>query len=241
MNWEEVERKIVHWLRSKVEEAGANGLVQGISGGLDSSITAVLVKKAVGNNHLGLILPCHSSPKDIEHANLLAQTFALRTEVVDLTPVYDLLLTILPPGTPMAKANLKPRLRMLTLYYYANTFNYLVVGTGNKSELQVGYFTKYGDGGVDLLPLGSLYKTQLRGFAYYLGIPREIIEKAPSAGLWEGQTDEGEMGITYSELDSILEALERGEYDASSPLVLKVEKMVKSTAHKRALPPICPL
>lgn len=241
MKWEEIEGKIVHWLRNKVEEAGAKGLVLGISGGLDSSITAVLVKRAVGDNHLALILPCHSSPVDLEHANLLAQTFALKTETVDLTPVYDLLLTILPPGTPMARANLKPRLRMLTLYYYANTFNYLVVGTGNKSELQVGYFTKYGDGGVDLLPIGNLYKTQLREFARYLGIPLEIIEKPPSAGLWEGQTDEGEMGITYSELDSILKALEKGEADDSSPLVLKVKGMVKSSAHKRALPPICPL
>lgn len=241
MKWEEIESKIVHWLRGKVEEAGAKGLVLGISGGLDSSIVAVLVKKAVGDNHLALILPCHSSPVDLEHANLIAQTFALKTETVDLTPVYDLLLTILPPGTPMARANLKPRLRMLTLYYYANTLNYLVVGTGNKSELQVGYFTKYGDGGVDLLPIGNLYKTQLREFAHYLGIPREIIEKPPSAGLWEGQTDEGEMGITYSELDSILEALENGKADDSSPLVLKVKGMVKSSAHKRALPPICPL
>lgn len=241
MNWEEIESKIVHWLRAKVEEAGAKGLVLGISGGIDSSITAVLVKKAVGDNHLALILPCHSSPADLEHANLLAQTFALKTETVDLTPVYDLLLTILPPGTPMARANLKPRLRMLTLYYYANTFNYLVVGTGNKSELQVGYFTKYGDGGVDLLPLGNLYKTQLREFAHYLGIPKEIIEKPPSAGLWEGQTDEGEMGITYSELDSILEALEKGEADELSPLTSKVKRMIESSAHKRALPPICPL
>ncbi len=241
MDYEELEEKIVHWLGNKVEEAGAKGLVFGISGGLDSSITAVLAKKAVGENHLALIMPCYSSTTDLEHANLIARTFGLKTETVDLTPVYDLLLTILPPGTPMAKANLKPRLRMLTLYYYANTMNYLVVGTGNKSELQVGYFTKYGDGGVDLLPLGNLYKTQLRGFARYLGIPEEIIEKPPSAGLWEGQTDEGEMGITYPELDAILEALEKGEADLSSPKVLKVMGMVKASAHKRALPPICPL
>jgi len=241
MDYEEIERKIVQWLKGKVEEAGAKGLVLGISGGIDSSVTAVLVKKAVGDNHLALILPCHSHPQDLEHATLVAKTFGLKTETVDLTPVYDLLLTILPPGTPMARANLKPRLRMLTLYYYANNLNYLVVGTGNKSELMVGYFTKYGDGGVDLLPIGNLYKTQLRGFARYLGIPEEIILKPPSAGLWEGQTDEGEMGITYSELDSILEALEKGEADEASPLVLKVKRMVKSSAHKRATPPICPL
>ncbi len=241
MTHEELEARIVHWLRERVEEAGAKGLVLGLSGGVDSSVTAVLVKKAVGDNHLALILPCHSSPTDLEHANLLARTFGIKTETVDLTPVYDLLLKILPPGTPMARANLKPRLRMLTLYYYANTLNYLVVGTGNKSEIQVGYFTKYGDGGVDLLPIGNIYKTQLREFARYLGIPREIIEKPPSAGLWEGQTDEGEMGITYPELDAILQALEKGEADSSSPKVLKVMKMVKASAHKRAMPPICPL
>jgi len=241
VDYEEIERKIVQWLKGKVEEAGARGLVLGISGGLDSSVTAVLVKKAVGDNHLALILPCHSHPQDLEHANFIAKTFGLKTETVDLTPVYDLLLTILPPGTPMARANLKPRLRMLTLYYYANTLNYLVVGTGNKSELMAGYFTKYGDGGVDLLPIGNLYKTQLREFARYLGIPEEIILKPPSAGLWEGQTDEGEMGITYPELDSILEALESGKADGASPLVLKVKRMVESSAHKRATPPICPL
>ncbi len=241
MDYEGIERKIVQWLRDKTEEAGAKGLVLGISGGLDSSVTAVLVKKAVGDNHLALILPCHSHPQDLEHAALIAKTFGLKTETVDLTPVYDLLLTILPAGTPMARANLKPRLRMLTLYYYANTLNYLVVGTGNKSEIMVGYFTKYGDGGVDLLPIGNLYKTQLREFARYLGIPEDIILKPPSAGLWEGQTDEGEMGITYPELDSILEALENGEADEASPLVLKVKRMVESSAHKRATPPICPL
>jgi len=161
VDYEEIERKIVQWLKDKVEEAGAKGLVLGISGGLDSSVVAVLVKKAVGDNHLALILPCHSHPQDLEHATLVAQTFGLKTETVDLTPVYDLLLTILPPGTPMAKANLKPRLRMLTLYYYANTLNYLVVGTGNKSEPMAGYFTNSGDGELTCFPSATYIKLNL--------------------------------------------------------------------------------
>ena len=133
----------------------------------------------------------------------------------------------------LARANLRPRLRMASLYYFANRLNYLVVGTGNRSELEVGYFTKYGDGGVDLLPLGALLKRQVRALAAHLGVPAPIIEKPPSAGLWEGQTDEGEMGFSYADLDRYLAG---GKVPAA--LGERIEAMRTASEHKRRPPPV---
>ena len=139
----------------------------------------------------------------------------------------------------LAIANLKPRLRMITLYYHANKMNYLVVGTGNKSEAVMGYCTKYGDAGVDLLPLGGLLKSQVRELAKEMGVPSEIIEKPPSAGLWAGQTDEEEMGITYEELDKVILALEKNDCSGlDGKLVEKVKQKMQETVHKRCFPPI---
>jgi NAD+ synthase len=158
---------------------------------------------------------------------------------VDLAPAYDALVAALPPGSDLARANLKPRLRMSTLYFVANARNYLVAGTGNKSELMVGYFTKWGDGGCDLLPLGGLFKTHVWDLACELGVPEGIILRAPTAGLWPGQTDEGDMGVSYAELDATLAAIERGDTSSCEPTTLeKVQAMIAGSAHKRALPPI---
>ena len=232
--------RISHWIRERVEEAGAQGVVLGISGGVDSSVLAVLVKRAMGDRMLGLIMPCHSDPTDAEHARLVAKKFDIETEYVDLTPVFDRLVESLPPGDRVAVGNLKPRLRMTVLYYFANSRHYLVAGAGNKSELMAGYFTKFGDGGVDILPLGDLLKTQVRELARELGIPEEIIAKPPSAGLWEGQTDEGEMGITYEELDKAIQAIESGDTSRCDKKALeKVRRMMAASAHKRAPIPIC--
>ncbi len=132
--------RISKWIAEKVEEAGAEGVVLGMSGGIDSSVLAVLAKRAMGDKVLGLIMPCHSNPTDVEHARLVAKKFDIKTEYVDLTPVFDCLVKALPPGDRVARGNLKPRLRMTVLYYFANSRNYLVVGSGNKSELAVGYF-----------------------------------------------------------------------------------------------------
>jgi NAD+ synthase len=153
------------------------------------------------------------------------------------------MLAALPPDVPdMAQANLKPRLRMVTLYALAQTHGYLVAGTGNKSEMRVGYFTKYGDGGVDVEPLGDLYKWQVRALARELGVPQPVIDRPPSAGLWVGQTDEGEMGITYDELDAALAAIETGQTTAMDPALLaRVQGMMSDSAHKRATPPTCPV
>jgi NAD+ synthase len=277
----ETAERISSWIRERVEEAGARGVVLGISGGIDSAVTVALAERGLGDGVLGVIMPCHSDPTDVEHARRVAAKFGIETEYVDLSPVFDCLLEVLPPGNPyrdsrtcsgrhpqqveestvsglpngstelaevlfggdrVAVGNLKPRLRMATLYYFANSRNYLVAGTGNKSEIKVGYFTKFGDGGVDILPLGDLLKTQVRELARELGIPEEIIVKPPSAGLWEGQTDEGEMGITYEELDTILTAIESGDTSECNQKVLaRVRAMMAASQHKRDPIPICEL
>ncbi len=157
--------EIVRWIKKQVQKANKIGIVLGLSGGIDSSCVAVLSKKALGDNVLGLILPCYSNSIDEKFALKIARRFNIKTERIILDNIFDNLINIYPKGTDIAKANLKPRLRMTVLYYFANTLDYLVAGTGNKSELYAGYFTKYGDGGVDILPLGGLLKTEVKNVA----------------------------------------------------------------------------
>ncbi|MCK4261832.1 NAD+ synthase [bacterium] len=227
--------EIVNWIKEKVKEAGKRGAVFGISGGLDSSLLAVLCKKALGDNALGLILPCHSHPEDEKYARLVAEKFGIKTERVVLDSIYEGFLQILPSADRIAKGNLMPRLRMATLYYFANKLNYLVTGSGNRSEMTIGYFTKRGDEGVDILPLGSLLKKEVRGLAKELGVQDEIIKRTPSAGLWEGQTDEGEIGISYANLDKAIVAIESHNRESlPGDLIAKVEALIKSSQHKRS-------
>jgi NAD+ synthase len=233
--------RIANWLREHLDAAGAAGFVFGLSGGVDSSTVAALAARAVGAGRtLGLLLPCHSQPQDARLGQLVADTFGIPTITVDLGAAFDTLIAeLLSSDSHLAAANIKPRLRMIAWYYLSNARNYLVLGAGNKTELAVGYFTKWGDGGVDLLPLGDLYKTQVWGLARELGVPQEVIERPPTAGLWPGQTDEGEMGIAYPELDRVLEGIEAGNTSGVEPAVLvKVQGMIACSAHKRAMPPI---
>lgn len=238
---EELAQKLTFWISETVSAAGGKGVVVGMSGGIDSSVAAVLCQRAYPEATLGVIMPCHSDKMDRKHADLVAAKFRIPVEVVVLDEVFDTLAKVLPgegydaATKKLAEANIKPRLRMVTLYYLANRLNYLVVGGGNRSELSVGYFTKYGDGGVDLLPLGNLVKSQVRDLAMYLGIPRGIIDKPPSAGLWSGQTDEMEMGMTYSELDRCLMMGEAGDR-----IKEKVDSMMVRSGHKRCPPPVPP-
>ncbi|MFH1406511.1 MAG: NAD+ synthase [Candidatus Omnitrophota bacterium] len=231
--------KIVRWIKAKMKLAGAKGLVFGLSGGIDSAAVAALAKQAAGKNALALILPCHSSVKDVKDAMRVARALGVKTNTINLCRIYDALIKVLPKAARLAQGNLKPRLRMLILYYFANKLNYLVAGTGNKSEISVGYFTKYGDGGVDILPIGNLYKYQVRALAEELGIPKDIIYRPPTAGLWHGQTDEGEMGITYKRLDRILAALERGKKIGTKTEMKIIEKRIRQGRHKNAMPEIC--
>ncbi|MBN1246315.1 MAG: NAD+ synthase [Anaerolineae bacterium] len=243
INYERLAQAIVDWMRTYLGSTGLRGFVVGLSGGVDSAVTTALAVRAVGteNTH-AVLMPCHSQPEDAYYAGLLARALHLRTQTIDLTTVCDALEAVLPDGPRLARANLRPRLRMTVLYYIAQTNHGLVAGTGNKPEMMVGYFTKYGDGGVDLEPLGALYKHEVRELARVLGVPQPIIDRAPTAGLWPGQTDEGELGITYDELDAILDALDRGA-SASVPedVLHRVKRMIAGSAHKRALPPMFPV
>lgn len=236
---EELANELVAWIREQVAQARCAGVLFGLSGGVDSVVAGVLCKRAFPQACLGLIMPCHSSARDVEDARTVAAKFQIPIRIITLDEVCQSLLRLLevpgvePSTRPLAEANLKPRLRMLSLYYLANRLGYLVVGTSNRSELSVGYFTKYGDGGVDILPLGGLVKHEVWELARHLDIPSEIIEKPPSAGLWEGQTDEGEMGITYDELDRYLAG-----GAVSEEVKRRVEAMASRSAHKRGTPPI---
>jgi NAD+ synthase len=230
--------RLVSWIGEQVASAGCGGAVFGMSGGLDSSVTAALCRRAFPEHCLGVLLPCYSSPEDGEHARLVADRFSIPTRTVVLDGVLDALLAVLPPEeaagcSPRVKANLKVRLRMITLYYFANRLGYLVVGSSNRSELATGYFTKYGDGEVDIMPLGGLVKGQVRELARFLDVPQPIIDKPPSAGLWPGQTDEEELGFSYEELDRYLLT---GE--ASGDLKKNLEAGAAVSTHKRLPPPV---
>jgi len=231
--------KLTLWIRDEVTARGCRGVVIGMSGGIDSAVLAVLCRRAFPESTLGVMMPCHSNPDDKAHALAVAEKFAIPMVEVALDPVYETFMRELPEfkGNPelehLAQVNLKPRLRMVALYYIANQRRYMVAGSGNRSEIAIGYFTKYGDGGVDIMPLGNLVKAQIRELARHLSIPAEIIDKPPSAGLWEGQTDEAEMGVSYEDLDGYVLT---GK--ASEEARQKIEKMMAGSAHKRSLPPI---
>lgn len=234
---EEVADHIAGWLRERASEAGALGAVVGVSGGVDSAVVAALCLRAFPQTTLGIILPCHGDPRDTRDAMRTCEALGLPATTVDLDAVYDALLGALRASGPhpehrLALANLKPRLRMTTLYYFANRMNRLVAGTGNRSEAYIGYFTKHGDGGVDVLPIAGLVKSEVRALAAYLGVPGDIVERTPSAGLWPGQTDEGEMGLTYAVLDDYL-LTGRAPPEARG----RIERMHAGSEHKRRTPP----
>jgi len=247
----EAEKTIVGFIKNMLEHSGRSGIVLGISGGIDSATVASLCVRAVGSSRvLGLIMPTGSTPReDVRDAEELASELGIKRYIIDLSVAQDSIAGLYLEDSKLSKiayGNIAPRLRMTLLYLYANNMDLLVVGSGNKSELLVGYFTKYGDGGVDILPIGDLYKTHVKELARWLGIPQSIIDKKPSAGLWPGQTDEDELGITYRELDLILYALidlGLGVEDVSIKTGMDIEKvrrvlrMVERSEHKRKQPP----
>jgi NAD+ synthase len=243
---------ISSWLHDRMHAAGARGFVVGLSGGIDSAVVARLCQMAAQSHVLGVLLPCYSQPQDEEDARLVAKTFGIAHVRVALERPYDALqeslheaikglpheVHVLDIKQQLPEANTKPRLRMATLYFIANSLNYLVVGTGNRSEIALGYYTKYGDGGVDLLPIGGLLKSEVRALARDIGVPAPVIDKAPSAGLWIGQTDEAEMGFTY---DTLEKYLEHGRAAVPAAVADRIEQLRRVSEHKRALPPIAPI
>ena len=246
---------ICAFIREKVEKAGADGVAVGVSGGIDSAVVAALCAKSLGKENVyALILPEKETASQaiLQDAREIASMFAGKMSEIDFTDIYAAFAKRLPEyaeGAKIPNGNLKARIRMCILYYYANKFGLLVAGTGDKSEISLGYFTKYGDGACDFLPIGDLYKTEVREMAKFLGIPAHIIEKESSPGLWPGQTAEKEIGLNYNEIDNLLKAFEAGEsvedtakrLGVDIDITRRIKSMIEKSAHKRALPEICKL
>lgn len=245
--------RISSWLRERADAACARGFILGMSGGIDSAVVARLCQMAMPGKVLGVIMPCHSQPQDELDAVLAAEASGLPTVRVDLSSAYDAITLDIKAATAAAEkhgftqdavreklafANVKPRLRMTTLYTIGTSLGFLVTGTGNKSEITIGYYTKYGDGGVDLLPIGGLVKREVRELARELGVPARIIEKPPTAGLWPGQTDESEMGFTYEELERYIAS---GASSVSETTASRIAHLADTSRHKRELPPVGPV
>lgn len=238
---EEIQQKIIDFIR---KETDGKSVVISLSGGIDSALTASLAVKALGKDKIqALLLPSASNTRDeMKLAVLIANLLEIKYKILDIEKILQVYLENCDYfKTKLSVGNLKARIRMSLLYGLASTTKSMVVGTGNKSEIMIGYFTKYGDAGCDLLPIGDLYKTQVRALAKYMNIPQAIIDQAPTAGLWIGQTDENEIGILYEELDKILEAMENKKNlsNFNEAEVQLVQKYIKRTQHKRKMPKIC--
>jgi NAD+ synthase len=238
------------FIARKVEEAGAEGVVVGLSGGIDSATASALAVESLGAESVhGLVMPSEVSDTDnMSDAERHARDLGIDYDVVEIQPVVDAFLDGYPSDVDDAEAvgNLAARVRMCYNYLAANERSLLVLGTGNRSEMLVGYYTKYGDGGVDLLPIGGLYKTEVREVARRLGVSEDIIEKTPTAGLWEGQTDEAELGAPYADVDDFLrayvdegvsvdEAADAAGIDAETAQGLA--DLYRRSEHKRGTPP----
>jgi len=238
---------MIDFIKAVVKDTGSRGLVIGASGGLDSAVTTKLCADALGAKHvLNIFMPSAVTPAaDYKLTASLSRKWGVRYEVVGIQPAIDVFTGILLSDVkvPLEKGNISARCRMVVLYNRAKKLNYLVAGTSNRSEYMMGYFTKFGDGASDVVPMIDLYKTQVRQVAEMIGVPKEIIDKVPSAGLWEGQTDEGEMGITYHDLDIVLDGIAFGRTDeeiakdagVGRSKVLEIRGRVSGMEHKRTL------
>ena len=241
------EEKIKNFIKGEVKKAKTIGGVIALSGGIDSSLVATLASRVIDLKALILPEVGVNRPEDIEDAKSLANALGINYEVIKINPILEKIREARAVKDKIAWANVKPRVRMLLNYLVANEEKRIVIGTSNKTELLLGYFTKYGDGGVDILPIGDLYKTQVRQLARFVGVPEKIIEKPPSAGLWKGQTDEAELGATYEVMDKILyllvdKGLAKGEVaeelGVELSLVERLERKMEENEHKRKMPKI---
>jgi NAD+ synthase len=249
---EGTEQVIEKFLAEKLRKIGAKGFVLGVSGGIDSAVVMRLCARAVGKDKvLALLMPEKDSPKDdFEDSKMLCEKEGVKYKTIDISELIESFKKSLGGNVDKKSlANIKARCRMVLLYHYANTESRLVAGTSNKSEMLIGYFTKFGDGGADLEPIADLYKTEVRQLAKEMRIPPDIIKKVPTAGLWKGQTDEGEMGIKYDRLDAILFGIELGLSDneiaeraeTTAKEVGRISEMVRRSSHKRKPAPAAKL
>ncbi len=251
-------KNIQKWMKKEVKKRNADGALVGLSGGIDSSVVGALVKKAFGENSLGVMLPAGGTiTKDVEYAQKLADKFDLETIKVNMKEANEALentfqninidgvkreywpQTKIPTPNP-ADQNIQTRLRMMTLYYIAEKLNYVVMGTSNKSEIKVGYYTLYGDGATDMRPIGDLTKTEVWELAEQLDVPEEIINRPPSGGCRgdNSDRDEKEFGITYTKLDEIYESMENGENldKFSEENVERVKELLEVAKNKEKIP-----
>ncbi|MFW6141467.1 MAG: NAD+ synthase [Candidatus Saliniplasma sp.] len=245
-DFDETLKIIEQFIIDKVEKTGSEKVVLGLSGGLDSATVLKLCIDALGNDKvICLIMPESASPEqDMEDARWLASKWDVKYHDIEI----DSILREFPvdPDNKMAFANLKARIRMCLEYYYANVENGMVVGTSNKSELLLGYTTKYGDSASDFLPVGDIYKSDIRELAKDIGVPDRFLDKVPRAGLWEGQTDEDELGYMYEEIDEILKGIEKGysmekiaeSNGVSIEDIQDIKGRVHRNAHKRKMPTV---
>ena len=229
-DYEKIVQDMVSWLRDKRDKTGLKGAVFGLSGGVDSAVVAGLSKLAFGGDHLGIVMPIHSLEEDEVDAKLVADKLGIKTSRVDLTSTYDdFVKNAKAEGfSKMSLSNVKPRLRMANLYLYGQNLSYMVVGSSNKSEYLVGYFTKWADSACDIYLLRDFYKSEVYEIAKVLGVPDEVINKKPSAGLWKGQSDEDELGVSYDDIEKYFEGKAIGQEKEE-----RIKKLYNSTQHKR--------
>ncbi|MGL5590949.1 MAG: NAD(+) synthase [Metamycoplasmataceae bacterium] len=219
---------LVSWIRKEVEKAGAKGVIVGISGGIDSALVGAIAKEAFPNDSLGILMPISNRINDLNDGLELCKTIKLEYQIIDLKEEYKILAQKLKLTQDLTKANLQARMRMSTLYAIAQEKSYLVLGTDNYAEFYLGYFTKYGDGGCDLLPIIHLHKSEVFEIAKLLKLPNSIINKAPSAGLWDNQEDEKELGFTYKEFESFIK-----HEPVDKKIIEKINLQHHKTKHKR--------
>jgi NAD+ synthase len=246
-----VEKILTSFIKDSVCKNGFKNAIVGVSGGLDSAVVLALCQKTLGCRHtFALLLPYRiSSPESLNHGQMVCRQFKVPSEIIDISPAVDAYFNRYPAENRLQIGNKCARERMAVLYDFSVRKKALVAGTSNKSELLVGYSTQFGDSAAAFLPIGDLYKTQVFELARHLGIPEEIIAKKPSADLWPGQTDEGEIGVTYHGLDMILHLMVDKRWDEGEivergfPLMLirRIKKMIVNSQFKRTMPPIAKL
>jgi NAD+ synthase len=242
---------LTKFIRSEINRAGFSKGVVGLSGGIDSALSCALAAEALGpENLLAIRMPYQaSSPESLAHAELLIEQLGVQSKTIEITEIVDPLIRKMPPDAKIRQGNAMARARMIILYDQSEEFNGLVIGTGNKTELLLGYSTLWGDSASAINPIGDLYKTQVRQLGRAMKIPAEIINKAPSADLWSGQTDEEELGFTYEEVDKLLYLLVDHRYSPDEcveagfdvPFVRMVVNRVRRNQFKRMMPPIAKL